>query len=188
MAAPLLNALTFDNARVKFGAAKELRALSELDPEALYPHFDSFAALLHHENSILRWNAMLILGNLARIDRAGRIDGVLDDLLRPIDGPQLIDAANAIHAATAIAAFKPHLADRIAARIMDLKRATYGTAECRNVALGHAIAALAHLYEMLADQRGIAAFIERQASNPRPATRKKAEAFLRRHPSGGRVH
>ena len=179
MSAPILAAVSSNIPRIKYAAMRSLRELSERDPEALYPDFDAIAALLRSQHSVLRWNAILILGNLARIDSAGKIDAILDDYLGPIDGPHLIDAANTIHGATAIAAFKPHLADRIAGRILAVERATYATPECRNVAIGHAIDALARLHDMLADQRRVELFIERQTDNTRPATRKKAEKFLR---------
>ncbi len=41
-------------ARTRLGASKLLRILSERAPELVYSHFDFFARLLEHENSILR--------------------------------------------------------------------------------------------------------------------------------------
>jgi hypothetical protein len=41
-------------AGVRLGASKALRILSERVPELIYPHFDFFAALLSHDNHILR--------------------------------------------------------------------------------------------------------------------------------------
>ncbi len=99
--------LASPKARVKFGAAKVLRTLSETNPGLLYPHFDLFAAMLGHENAILRWNAILLLGNLAAVDKERRIDCMIDSYLAPITGPHLIDAANTIRGATAIALAKP---------------------------------------------------------------------------------
>src|ERR1022692_4953086 len=136
-------------AGVKFGASKALRILSERVPEALYPHFDSFAAMLDHENQILKWNAMLTLANLARVDREGKIEAILDRYLDPISGPDMISAANAIRGAVVIGMAKPHLVRRILLRIMRVERAQYATPECRNVAIGHALKAL----EPLADLR-----------------------------------
>ena len=61
----VLAGINAKRAGVKFGASKALRILSERVPEALYPHFDLFAAMLSHDNQILKWNATLTLANLA---------------------------------------------------------------------------------------------------------------------------
>lgn len=175
-------AVSSDVARVKFGAAKALRDLSERAPDLMYPHFDFFVSLLRNENSILRWNAILVLGNLARVDEDCRVDRILDDYLAPISGPHLIDAANTMRGAAVIGAAKPYLADKIARQVLQVERATYATPECRNVAIGHAIDCIGRLFSSITGQRLIQCFVFRQISNTRNATRKKAERFLRKWP------
>ena len=59
----LLAGVSSPAARVKFGASKNLRAMSEESPDLVYPHFDFFVRLLAHENSILKWNATLTLSS-----------------------------------------------------------------------------------------------------------------------------
>ena len=176
----LLDALESEKARVKFGALKALRLLSEREPELIYPHFDFFVGLLRSENSILRWNAMLILGDLAQVDHGGRMERIIDNYLEPISGPHLIDAANTMRGAAVIAKAKPHLADKIARAILKVERATFDTPECRNVAIGHAISCLDRLVPMISDARAVQLFVTRQLDNGRPATRRKAERFLRK--------
>jgi hypothetical protein len=183
----LIDAVSSDTGRVRLGAIKALRILSERTPDLIYLHFDFFARLLRHENSILRWNAMLILGNLAAVDGERRLERILDEYLAPISGPHLIDAASTIRGATAIAAAKPHLAEKIAGRILEVERANYATPECRNVAIGHAINSFERLIPMLARRRAVQRFVFRQTGNPRNATRKKAERFLRKWPMDQRV-
>jgi len=178
----LMAAVSSGKAIVKLGAIKALRILSESSPDVLYPHFEFFAGLLHNENSILRWNSMLLFGNLAPVDGKRRLDRMIDEYLAPISGRLMIDAANTMRGATAIAAAKPYLADQIASRILEVERATYQTPECRNVAIGHAIKCLDRLFPIVANKRGIQLFVSRQMDNSRAATRRKAEAFLRRWP------
>ena len=173
--------------RRRLGAAKALRYLSEGEPHLVYPHFGLFAGMLHDQNSILRWNATLILGNLASVDGERRLDGMLDEYLAPIAGPHLIDAGNTIHGATAIGAAKPYLADRIVARILEVERALFDTPECRNVAIGQAIDAVGCLYPLIANQRAAYQFVSRQCHNSRPAVRKRAERFLRKWRMGQAV-
>ena len=168
-------------AAVRLGASKALRILSERVPELLYPHFDFFAALLRHENQIVRWNATLTLANLARVDRERKIEAILDRYLEPIAGPNMITAANAMRGAAIIGVAQPHLVKRIVPRIMRVERAEYATPECRNVALGHALRALEELDRLLPDRRGVRLFAARQLGNPRPATSTKARKFLKSH-------
>jgi hypothetical protein len=169
-------------ARVRFGAAKALRNLSGRAPDLIYPHFDFFASFLWNENSILRWNAILIVGNLAAVDGERRVDRIIDGYLSAISGPHMIDAGNTMRGAAAIGVAKPYLADRIARHILEVERATYAAPECRNVAIGHAIESLDRLFPRIADKRAVQRFVSRQMDNSRAATRKKAERFLRKWP------
>jgi hypothetical protein len=178
----LLAAVSSDVARVTFGAAKALRNLSQHAPDLIYPHFDFFASFLRNENAILRWNAILVLGNLATVDGDRRVDGIIGDYLCAISGPHLIDAGNTMRGAAAIGLAKPYLADRIARRILEVERATYATPECRNVAIGHAIDSLDRLFPIIAHKGAVQRFISRQMDNTRAATRKRAERFLRKWP------
>jgi len=164
---------------VKLGSSKALRLLSERMPELLYPHFDFFAVLLEQDNQILKWNAILTLANLARVDKQARIERILDHYLEPIHGPNLITAANTIRGAAVIGSAVPALLPRIIPAIMEVENAVYATPECRNVALGHAVEALSKLVPKTTDVRPIRLFVARQLGNPRPATSAKARRFLK---------
>jgi hypothetical protein len=167
-------------ARVKYGCLKDLRRLSEEEPQLVYPDFEKFVRLLDHPNSIFRWNAAHILANLARVDRSRKIGPLLGKFLQPVGGPQMIAAANVMQAAAVIAAAQPRLADTLAAGILAVGRAKYETEECRNVAIGHAIQALDRFFASIPRQRAVVSFVRRQLDNPRPATRSKAEKFLKK--------
>jgi hypothetical protein len=186
-----LDALGSDSPCTRFAAAKLLRIVSEQSPEALYPYFDSLMGLLHDGNSILRWNAMLALGNLAAADRENKLELILEEYLAPIDGHNLIDAANTMRGATAIARAKPYLADRIAKSILGVESSCFAKPECRNVAIAHAILALGELYPVLHEPHPVQLFMHRQLKNPRRATADKARRFLEKWPHGnghGGIH
>lgn len=174
----VVDALGSATPRIRFAASKLLRVVSERSPEGLYPHFDSFVRLLHDKSSILRWNAILTLGNLAAADHRKKLDGILGEYLAPISGKNLIDAANTIRGAAAIARAKPYLADEIAKAILAVEEARYATRECRNVAIGHAINALDEFFPALRDQHNGLSFVRRQVKNSRRATSNKARKFL----------
>jgi hypothetical protein len=108
----LLEGLTSQTPPVKSGSAKALWLLGEAAPELLYPRFDFFLALL---------------ACLASVDAGGKLEAALDKYLSPIPGPETIGAGNAIQ-----------WASRIALAKLGARSANYKTAECRNVAIGHA--------------------------------------------------
>ena len=176
----LTKGLAADKARVKYGCAKALRIVSEKRPELLYSQFDFFARLLDHENRILQWEAAFVLSQLARVDRDDKFSAIFDKYFSPIPGPVMITAANVIRGGARIARAKPQLADRIAAEVLKVARARYKTPECRNVAIGHAILALGDLFDFMEHPEPAFQFVRSQIKNSRPATRKKAQQFLRR--------
>jgi len=176
------------SARVKLQASKTLRESSAQSPQLIYPHFDFLVSLLRHDNSILRWNAILTLANLAPVDTGNRLERILDEYLAPIRGPRLIDAANTIRGAAVIALAIPGLADTIAKNILQAERANYATPECRNIAICHALSALERLFPPATAGPAISRFVLRQTDNPRTVTRNKAVKLQRKwaRPKGTR--
>ena len=179
--ARLVEQLHSDQARPRFGAGRKLRLIAERRPELLAPHFDAFVRLLDHPGKLFQWEAIFVLSHLARVDEEGRFDAIFKRYFEPIRGPVMITAANVILAGARIAAAKPQLADRIAREILGVTRGRYQTEECRRIAFGHAITAFDSIYPMLRDPGAALRFVRRQLTCARPATRKKAARFLRRH-------
>jgi hypothetical protein len=143
--------------------------------------FERFVHLLHADNKILQWEAMRIIANLASVDSDGKIERILDEYLEPIRGPVMITAANVIKGAAGTAVAKPHLAGRIAKALLGVEKAKYQTAECRNIALGHAIEAFDLFFDRIEDRKPVLELVRRQRKNRRNATRLKAERFLKKH-------
>jgi hypothetical protein len=179
----VLRGVGADKARIKLGCSKVLRCVSQKNPEILYPCFDFFAVQLGSRNHFLKWDAVRIIANLAAIDSDRKLDPLLDRYLRPIRGPVMITAANVIAGATFIVLARPDLADRIGNAVLKVERAEYQTAECRNVAIGHAIESLHRFFGLLGtrEKATVLRFVHRQLANRRNATRQKATAFLKRH-------
>jgi hypothetical protein len=183
----IIEGLNANKARIKYGCAKALRIISEQRPDRLYPHFDFFVSLLDHENKIFQWDAAFVLSQLVRADDDDKFASVFDRYFSPIPGPVMITAANVIQGGARIAHVKPYLADRIAAEVLKVARARYQTRECRNVAIGHAILALGSILPLLRNPAPTVQFVRKQIRNPRPATRKKAQQFLKSQ-RGNAVH
>ncbi len=177
----LMAATASEPARTRLGSAKALTLIAEEAPALVYPNFDFFAGLLDSPNSILRWNAARVLASLARVDTENRIEPLLDKYLSPIDGNQMIGAANVILGAAEIARAKPALADRIARAILRVRNARFEHEECNRVAIGHAIRALDRFYHLIGDQPAVLAFVQAERESSRAAVRAKAIAFCRKH-------
>lgn len=176
----ILNGARSRESRVRLASAKILLLISERAPHLVYRHYDSLLGILESENAILRWNATQIIANLAAVDHQERIERMLDRFMNPIYEDEMIGAETCVQAGARIALAKPHLANRIAEHILNVEHAIYKTAECRNVALGHAIVAFDQFLREISRQDEVMAFVRRQLQNSRPATRKKAEAFLKK--------
>jgi hypothetical protein len=177
----ILEGLTSSNPRIKFGCSKVLRLASEKQPEALYPQMDYFVVLLDNENTFLRLDAARVLANLARVDTQGKFEGIFGKYFSPIAGPTMIPAANVIGMAPTIVRAKPGLTGRVVAEILRVQNAKYATRECRNIALGHAIKSFDAIFERIEDKAPVVDLVKKQLRNTRPATRKKAELFLRKY-------
>ena len=170
--------------RVKFGCQKVLQKISEKRPDRVYPYFDEIAAFLEGENKILRWGAILILANLAAVDRENHWGAQFDRFYRAIPGPDMITAANVIRGSPKIARAHPELTAKIIAEILKVERAVYKTPECRHVAIGHALDAFEDLDALTGDKPDVLAFARRQLRNPRRAVAERARKFLTRHDLG----
>lgn len=177
----LLEGLQSDRPRVKYNCAKVLRLIVQKQPESIYPHFDLFAGLLSHSNKIMQWEALFVLSHLACVDLENKFDSLFDRYVASIPGPIMITAANAIGGLGRVALAKPSWADRIAREILKVSRAHFQTEECKNVAIGHAIKSFDSFFKVIQDQAPILRFVTRQLKNSRPATRRKAIQFLKRH-------
>ena len=175
----LVRGLDSDQPCVRYGAAKALREISEREPVRVYPYIDRFLLLMDGDDTFLRWRSQRILGNLAVIDDANRLEAGLDRILQPITRHELIGAANAIAAAAQIACARPQLADQITAAFLKTERGEYAKPECRNVAIGHALRGLDRIFAHVHNRRRALSFARRQLNNSRAATRKHAERFLK---------
>ena len=177
----IFNGLSADNARIKYGCAKILRIISETDPKLLYLRFDFFVGLLDSDNKIMQWEGIHILANLAGVDSKGKFEKIFDRYFAPITGPVMVTAANVIKGAAKIALAKPKLTGKILRQLLKVEQAGYKTAECRNVALGHAIKSFDQFFDQIKNKQPVLRLVKKQLRNTRNATRKSAERFLARH-------
>jgi hypothetical protein len=178
--AEVIEGLNSKKASIRYGCGKVLRILSERHPEALYPHIDTFIKLLDSDNNIMKWEGIHVIGNLACVDKDKNIDAILTRYLKPIEGPVMITAANVIGGAARIAAAKPYLAERITKALLKVEHAEYATAECRNVALGHALDAFEIFFDNIKNKKPVIDLVTKQLDNSRNSVSKRAEKLLKK--------
>ncbi len=106
--------LTAKNARDAYAFTQQITEESRAS-DTWYPHFDEFAALLPHKNSLVRNRAISILAANARWDREGKFDLLLDEFLSHVTDVKPITARQCVAALPEIAEAKPELIPRIRA-------------------------------------------------------------------------
>ncbi|MCI0691837.1 hypothetical protein L0337_07495 [candidate division KSB1 bacterium] len=63
---------------------------------------------------------------------------------------------------------------------MQVEKAKYQNAECRNIALGHVIKSVEQFFGQIKDKEPMLKLIRKQLKNSRNATRKVAEKFVKK--------
>lgn len=179
--AAVLEGIGSGPANIKYRALKIAGLISEIHPELLYDKFSFFATLTKDGNSIKKWGAINIIGNLAKIDCDCKFENIFGEFFEPVMGPFMITAANTITAGGKIARANPKLQERIAVEILKVKDASCATDECKNIAIGHAIDAFDKFFPFTNNKDEIVDFVSKNTCNSRNATRKKAEKFLKKY-------
>lgn len=171
------------NSRIRYGCAKILNIISEEHSEQLYPKWDFFAKLLDSDKKILKWNALIILANLASVDSENRFSKIFEKYFERMNDGVLVTVANVVGNSGKIAKVKPHLTERITSKLLSVEKLSttpHLTEECKNILMGKAILALTEFFDQIKRKDDVILFVRRQLGNTRNATRKKAEEFLQR--------
>ena len=176
----LYDGVTGSNKRVKNAAAKTMQILSARKPNLLYPKFDFFLQLINSDDTILKWIAIGVIGNVSAVDTKNRINKkILHTLYNLLSDESMITASHAIAALGNIAVHKPRHRKEITANLLRVEKIKRNS-ECRNILIGHTILALTEYTDQVRDKKAVLAFAQRALKNSRHATKKKAEKFLQR--------
>jgi len=181
----LFDGLNNETGTIRFGCEKVIRLISEEHPEIIYPYFDEIASLLESENNILKWGAIVIISNLAPLDKDRKIEKIFKIYFAPVTGKQMITASNIVKNAWKIVIAKPYLAEKIVKEILKVEKTEYEkkgkpSPECNRIVCGHAIDSFSRFYEKIKHKKPVIDFIKRQINNPRSAVARKAEKFLKK--------
>jgi hypothetical protein len=178
-----LSDFSSDKAKIKYPCTRQAIAISQDNPEDLYPDFDFFTNLLQSDNNILKWTAIKVIGNLSKADVKKKVDKILPSFISLLSDKNMITAANTIGALTEIAINKSERADEIVTALLKVEKAAYYykgeiSPECRNVALGHVLKSFKKLGKEIYCRRDVQEFLKRQTMNTRPKVRELSEKLL----------
>jgi len=179
----IVRGLASPKAPVRYGCARALLNLSEKHPKRLYPHWEAFASLLGGRYRPLTWGAIAVIANLSAVDAEGRFEAIFDRYYSLLEDGYMVTAANVVGNSAKVAKAKPHLADRIAERLLDVEKIATGphmTEECRRVVVEEAVEALGSFYDLLSlgEKKKTSAFVKRQRTSSRASLARAAEEFL----------
>jgi len=167
------------NKRVKNASAKCLREISRIQPEKLYPSFNFFFKLIGGEDTILKWNAIEVLGNLTEVDNDNKFNGkILNKYISLLSDDSMVTAANTISALGKVALNKPGLRKKITEELVNVNSLPH-SAECRNILAGKVLDTFGNYIDDKKYKKEIIQFAEKNLKNRRNATRIKAGKLLK---------
>jgi hypothetical protein len=177
----ILDGLDHAKADVKYPCGKALRVIVDEEPELLYPYFDLFSSMLDSSNKIMRWEAIYVIAGLAAVDEEDKISAIWKSYFRPIEGPEMITAANIVNGAARIAVARREMVEPILHEILRVHHGKYETEECYLVVAGAALKAVDKLHKLAADKESLVRFAELHVTSSRLPTRNAARRLLEKH-------
>jgi hypothetical protein len=173
----LLNDLLSKKNGVRYKSFKAVYLISEEHPEMLYPKWDYFEDMLKSEDNALKFQAIHILANLAKVDAAGRFENVFDQFYDIVNGDALIPAAHVAYVSHKIVKAKPELADKIAEKLLNLDKATYKHTE---LVQANALRSFSEYFDRISDKTKIVSLAKELQKNKSSRAKKEATEFLRK--------
>jgi hypothetical protein len=179
----LVDGLASPKATVRYGCAGVLMDLSARHPERLYTSWEAFAGILGGRYRPLTWGALIIIANLVSVDVNGRFEALFDQYYALLGDGYMVTVANVVGNSAKIAKAKPHLADRIAERLLGVEGIKVGphmTEECRRVVAEQAVEALGSFFDLLSprEREKVIGFVKKQVGSSRRSLAAVAEEFL----------
>lgn len=165
-------------ATIKFRSGKIAILLSAKYPKKVYQYFDKLAELLENKNKILKWNGIMIIGNLAVVDSKEKIERVIGKLYNQLNTGTMITTNNTIMALAKIAQAKSDLRDEITKELLLVEKYEYETAECSKIVAGFIMEAVGPFIDTLKSKRSVIKFIKSQLSSTRRSTKQKAQELI----------
>jgi len=177
----LLPYLEKDDKMLKNALIKTFTVISRQSPQTLYPYFPLFSDLMLDPDKILQWNAIDIIANMAEVDELGYFDqSMVQRFLILLEDSSMITASHSVDNLWKIAKSLKWAQATIAEHLLRIDKIKRRP-ECANILAGKAIQTFSRILPEIKDKSKVIGFVERQLSNPRPATAKKAQLFMNKY-------
>lgn len=175
----VIEGLTSDKPQIKYKCGKALMILSKESPKVIYHKWDDFVKLLKSENTFMKSIGITIIANLTRVDSKNKFEKIFDRFYGLLDDESMITASNIAGLSGVIAQAKPKLQTKITNRLINIDK-THHSLECRNIIKGKAILSFDEYFKETRNKKKILVFAKGELKNSRPATKKKAEKFVKK--------
>ena len=164
--------------RQRYECFKKLLKMSEEAPETLYPYWDSFANELEDANSDHKYEGVLILANLAKVDREGMSKKIISRYLELLADESFVVALNAANNVGKFAKVQRELQERITRALLDLTTTKH---KHKDLLMSGAVISFNEYFEDSQDKEKIIEFVKKLETGESPKARKLAKQFCRNH-------
>ena len=134
---------------------------------------------MDNDNTFIKAIALAIIANLTKVDSHNKFDDIFNKYYALLNDESMITAANIASYSGIIARAKPMLQTKVTNQLINIDK-TRHSPECKNIIKGKAILSFNEYFEESLDKKKIIGFVKAELKNRRPATKKKAERFLKK--------
>jgi hypothetical protein len=173
----LLNGLLSKKSVVRYKNFKAVYLISEEHPEVLYPKWDYFENMLKSKDNTLKFQAIHVLANLAKVDAADRFEKVFDQFYDIVNGDALIPACHVAYVSHKIVKAKPELADKITEKLLNLDKATY---KHKELVQANALRSFSEYFDRTSDKDKTVSLAKELQKNKSSRAKKEATEFLKK--------
>ena len=173
----LLSGLLSKKSIARYKNFKAVYLISEEHPEVLYPKWGFFEDMLKSKDNALKFQAIHVLANLAKVDTKGRFEKVFDQFYDIVNGDTLIPAYHVAYVSHKIVKAKPELANKITERLLNLDKAAY---KHKELVQANALRSFSEYFDYISDKEKIVSLAKELQKNKSSRAKKEATEFLKK--------
>ena len=147
-------------------------------PELFYEYWDEFFILLSHRNSYHRDFGLIILANLAKIDKNNLFFNIIDDYLALLYDEKFSTAQCCVNNLGLIAINKPELLGKIVNELLTLEKKSGYPDKQKALFMSDILACFVKIMDIFPNKKIVLNFAERHLNSISPKTRKISKTLL----------
>ena len=174
----LIKGLRSKKETYRFNCLKILDKIGKDDPNQLYKYWDGLVEQLRSSNAYHRMTGIILLADLAYVDKEGRFENIFDDYFGLLDDEKVIVACYVGRYAWKIAEGEPQLREKVVEALLGIIH-THHVEDRKALVSADIIPSLGKIYETSSNKKKIMSFVEGHLDASSPKARKAAKAFLK---------